>query len=193
LKKLPIWLEGLQCTSSFRKTASIGGTTASITETARENMNGEAVIRIACATPTKVYKMCLSKASRPQELTNAPRCRPSEPSVSTSASSSSPEQLPYQRKHSSAWPLTMVRKPFLCFDFFVLAGTLPVSASASTRYHLTIHHIPDKQNLRMSASPHPQVYGMSECCGATTISTDQQHSWGSIGFSMAGPVPSLTF
>lgn len=31
-----------------------------------------------------------------------------------------------------------------------------------------------------------QVYGMSECCGATTISTDPEHRWGSIGFSMAG-------
>ncbi len=27
---------------------------------------------------------------------------------------------------------------------------------------------------------------MSECCGATTISTDPEHRWGSIGFSMAG-------
>ena len=27
---------------------------------------------------------------------------------------------------------------------------------------------------------------MSECCGATTISTDAEHRWGSIGFSMAG-------
>jgi hypothetical protein len=31
-----------------------------------------------------------------------------------------------------------------------------------------------------------QVYGMSECCGATTISTNPEHRWGSIGFSMAG-------
>jgi len=31
-----------------------------------------------------------------------------------------------------------------------------------------------------------EVYGMSECCGATTISTDPEHRWGSIGFSMAG-------
>ena len=31
-----------------------------------------------------------------------------------------------------------------------------------------------------------EVYGMSECCGATTLSTDAAHRWGSIGFSMAG-------
>ncbi len=37
-------------------------------------MNGKAVISISCAAPTKVYKLCLSKASRPQELKNAPIC-----------------------------------------------------------------------------------------------------------------------
>jgi len=31
-----------------------------------------------------------------------------------------------------------------------------------------------------------EVYGMSECCGATTISIDQAHIWGSCGFRMPG-------
>jgi len=31
-----------------------------------------------------------------------------------------------------------------------------------------------------------EVYGMSECCGATTFSIDQAHVWGSCGFPMPG-------
>ena len=31
-----------------------------------------------------------------------------------------------------------------------------------------------------------EVYGMSECCGATTWSTDEAHVWGSCGFCMPG-------
>lgn len=31
-----------------------------------------------------------------------------------------------------------------------------------------------------------EVYGMSECTGATTFSTDQTHIWGSCGFAMPG-------
>jgi long-chain-fatty-acid--CoA ligase ACSBG len=31
-----------------------------------------------------------------------------------------------------------------------------------------------------------EVYGMSECCGATTFSLPQKHQWGSCGFEMAG-------
>lgn len=31
-----------------------------------------------------------------------------------------------------------------------------------------------------------EVYGMSECCGATTISIPQAHKWGSCGFEMPG-------
>jgi len=31
-----------------------------------------------------------------------------------------------------------------------------------------------------------EVYGMSECCGATTFSTDSTHVWGSCGFGMMG-------
>jgi len=31
-----------------------------------------------------------------------------------------------------------------------------------------------------------EVYGMSECCGATTFSSDEKHIWGSCGFSLPG-------
>lgn len=31
-----------------------------------------------------------------------------------------------------------------------------------------------------------ELYGMSECCGATTFSTDAAHKWGSVGFSLPG-------
>jgi long-chain-fatty-acid--CoA ligase ACSBG len=31
-----------------------------------------------------------------------------------------------------------------------------------------------------------EVYGMSECCGAVTFSTDEAHVWGSCGFEMPG-------
>jgi len=31
-----------------------------------------------------------------------------------------------------------------------------------------------------------EVYGMSECCGATTLSTDEAHVWGSCGWTMEG-------
>lgn len=31
-----------------------------------------------------------------------------------------------------------------------------------------------------------EVYGMSECTGATTISTDQAHQWGSVGWALPG-------
>jgi long-chain-fatty-acid--CoA ligase ACSBG len=31
-----------------------------------------------------------------------------------------------------------------------------------------------------------EVYGMSECCGATTVSVPQKHQWGSCGFEMSG-------
>merc|ERR1712072_173973 len=31
-----------------------------------------------------------------------------------------------------------------------------------------------------------EVYGMSECCGATTFSTDEAHVWGSCGWTMGG-------
>lgn len=44
----------------------------------------------------------------------------------------------------------------------------------------------NQQAITLHLTPPPQVYGMSECCGATTISTDPAHRWGSIGFSMAG-------
>ena len=31
-----------------------------------------------------------------------------------------------------------------------------------------------------------EVYGMSECTGATTWSLDETHTWGSCGFAMPG-------
>lgn len=52
LKNIPIWLQGLTCTTSLRTTGSIN---------------------ISCHLPTKVYKLCLSKESRPEALRNAPR------------------------------------------------------------------------------------------------------------------------
>ena len=52
LENLPEWLEGLSCTLLHRKTG---------------------IVNVTSVVPTKVYKMCLSKASRPKELMNAPR------------------------------------------------------------------------------------------------------------------------
>lgn len=53
LKNIPVWLQGLTCTTSFRTSGSI---------------------TISCNLPTKVYKLCLSKGSRPDALKDAPRC-----------------------------------------------------------------------------------------------------------------------
>lgn len=31
-----------------------------------------------------------------------------------------------------------------------------------------------------------EVYGMSECCGGTSLTTDECHLWGTAGFPMPG-------
>ncbi len=51
LDRLPVWLQGLPCSSAVNEAASI---------------------EVTCAVPTKVYKLCLSEMSHPQSLQKNP-------------------------------------------------------------------------------------------------------------------------
>jgi long-chain-fatty-acid--CoA ligase ACSBG len=56
---------------------------------------------------------------------------------------------------------------------FAMTGAAPISKETLSYYG----------SLGLQVN---EVYGMSECTGATTWSTDQTHMWGSCGFTMSG-------
>ena len=76
--------------------------------------------------------------------------------------------------------------------------TRAIATASHTRTHAHTHADPphsvslderlNEQTTHDNNRPNPkrQVYGMSECTGACTWSTDRAHVWGSCGFAMPG-------